>query len=813
MSVFNSIKHFDALPAGKIAEEVNSVLRTHRRLVITAPPGSGKSTLLPLTILQDMPEGKILMLEPRRAAARQIAMRMAEEIGERIGATVGYRMRFESKVSENTRLEVVTEGILERMLIDDPTLEGISVVIFDEFHERSLTSDLTLALTLQAQNLIRDDLKIIIMSATMDSEEICNRLDAALVRAEGRMFDVEVRYGEDTDPRECVQTAVSAVRRAWREQEGNILVFLPGYSEIARCVESLRQFLPEAEIFPLHGLLPPAEQYKAIEYNPANRRKIVVATPIAETSLTIEGIRTVVDSGLYRTVRYDPSTGLSRLETERITLDMAQQRTGRAGRLSSGVCYRLWSKAMEHRMAGHRMPEILSADLSGMILDIAAWGENNPLSLPWLTPPPQRAVAEAVKLLFMLGAVDHSGCITQHGKRMAGLPCHPRISNMLVKAPGEGARALACDLAAILEEKDPLNNDGDADINVRINLLRQNRRGKLTGAWKRIERASAQYRRLARCEADNTPPDPMIAGNLIALAFPERIAMRLKDGVYRLPSGDNVRLNEEDDLSACEFLSVAAMDRRIFLASPVSKQTLNNHANLHDNISWNAREGRLVAMRESRIGVLVLDSRKIENPDSEQIVEVLCDAARKHGRSMFDFNDATASLQQRMQTVRDWHPELNIPDMSTDTLLENAHQWLPAYCEGPITTQSLHKIDICLVIKGMIGYELMRQVDTIAPEQLRLPGGRNVIIQYRQGTPDPVVSVRLQDCLGMLDTPRVDHGTRPVLMELLSPGFKPVQLTRDLHGFWTGTYFEVRKELKRRYPKHRWPDDPLNPNS
>lgn len=813
MNAFSNIKHFDTLPAGKIAEEVNRELRSHGRLVITAPPGSGKSTLLPLTILQDMSEGKILMLEPRRAAARQIAIRMADEIGEPIGATVGYRMRFESKASQSTRIEVVTEGILERMLIADPTLEGISAVIFDEFHERSLTSDLTLALTLQAQNLIRDDLKIIIMSATMNSEEICNRLGAALVTAEGRMFDVEVRYGEDTDPRECVQTAVSAVRRASCEQEGNILVFLPGYSEIARCVESLRQFMPEAEIFPLHGLLPPAEQYKAIEYNPANRRKIVVATPIAETSLTIEGIKTVVDSGLYRTVRYDPSTGLSRLETERITLDMAQQRTGRAGRLSSGVCYRMWSKAMEHRMAEHRVPEILSADLSGMILDIAAWGESNPLALPWLTPPPQRAVAEAVRLLSMLGAVDESGSITGHGKRMAGLPCHPRISNMLVNASGDSARALACDLAAILEEKDPMNDDRDADINTRIALLRQYRRGTLMGAWKRIERAAAQYRRLARCEADNTPPDPVITGNLIALAFPERIAMRLKDGVYRLPSGENIRLNEEDDLSACEFLSVAAMDRRIFLASPVSKDTLRAHANTHDNISWNSREGKLVAMRESRIGVLVIESRKLENPDPGALTEVLCEAAKKHGLSMFNFNDATAALQQRLQTVSGWHPELNIPDMSTDTLLENARQWLPMYSEGATTIASLHKIDMCQVIKGMVGYDLMSQVDSIAPEHLRLPGGRNVRIQYRQGTPDPVVSARLQDCLGMLDTPRVDNGTRPVLMELLSPGFKPVQLTRDLRGFWTGTYYDVRKELKRRYPKHRWPDDPLAPNS
>lgn len=802
---------FPQLPVSAIAAEVNASLKVTPRLVVTAPPGSGKSTLLPLTILEDLPLGKIVMLEPRRAAARQIAMRMAQMLGEKPGETVGYRMRFESKVSASTRIEVVTEGVMERMLIDDPTLDGFAVVIFDEFHERSLTADLTLALTREAQNVLRPDLRIVLMSATMDTEALCRALDAPLVKAQGKLYDVSVVNGDDADISDCVPAVVSVVRKAYREQPGNILVFLPGAGEIAACADALGD-LPDAAVMPLHGTLPPAEQYSAIEYNPQGKRKIVLATPIAETSLTIEGIHTVVDSGFCRAVRYDPSTGLSRLVTERISLDMARQRTGRAGRLSEGVCYRLWTKAAEHRMRETRVPEITDADLSSMMLALAAWGGGEPEELPWLTPPARGHIAEGRRLLTLLGGLDKQGRITARGRKMASLPCHPRIANMLVQASAVGLGALAADIAAILEEKDPLGDENDADIGTRIDLLREQRafKGLRDKRFSRIARIAAQYRRMMSCDEDNSTVTADNIGALIACAYPERIAMRQSDGVYRLPSGENVRLNEADNLSAHEFLAVASLGRRIFLASPVSRDVLMDLAQPHENISWNSREGRLVARREMRIGVLVIASRPLDNPSSDVLAHTLCRAAVKEGRSMFDFNDDVTRLQQRIATVAEWHPELVFPDITTEHLLTTASEWLPMYMGRATTVQELRKIDICEVIKGIVGYELMERSDAIAPTYLRLPGGRNARIDYRPGNPVPVVSARLQDCLGLLDTPRLDGGTRPVLMELLSPGFKPVQLTQDLRGFWSNTYFEVRKELKRRYPKHRWPDDPFN---
>lgn len=800
----------DSLPVASIAGEVNDSLRAYPRIVVTAPPGSGKSTLLPLTIAQGLPSGRVIMLEPRRAAARQIAMRMAQMIGERVGATVGYRMRFESEVSDATRIEVVTEGVLERMLVDDPTLENIGAVIFDEFHERSLTADLTLALTLEAQNLIRPDLKIVIMSATMDAEALCKSLDAPLVEAEGTMFDVAVLNSDDTDAFSCADDVASAVRRAYREQPGNILAFLPGQGEIMRCLAKLEEAIPDTVILPLHGMLAPAEQYHAIEYNPSGKRKIVLATPIAETSLTIEGIRTVVDSGLYRAVKYNPSTGLSRLETQRISMDMARQRTGRAGRLSEGVCYRLWTKATELRMQENRNPEILDADLSGMILDIAAWGGSEPASLPWITPPPTGHIAEAQRLLKLLGALDGNGVITPHGRRMAALPCHPRIANMLVCATDGPLRALAADIAAILEDKDPLNDENDADINTRIALLRERRLRKESGNWRRIISIAAQYRRMVRCAEDNSTFDSEDTGMLIASAYPERIALRLKDGIFRMPGGENVSLNESDNLSVHDFLAVASTGRRIFLASPIGRKTLENLAVPYENISWSSREGRVIARKELRIGVHVVGSKPLDNVGQDATVQVICRAAVKEGRTMFDFNDDVTALQERVAMVAEWHPEMELPSVTTESILASASDWLSLYIGGASSVADLRKIDMCTVIQGIVGYQNMAVIDRLAPTHIRLPGGRNAKILYRTGSSAPVVSAKLQDCFGLYDTPRVDDGKRNVLMELLSPGFKPVQLTQDLRGFWTGTYFEVRKELRRRYPKHRWPDDPLN---
>ena len=797
-----------SLPAAAIAESVNEALKEHNRVVVTAPPGSGKSTLLPLTIAQEFTEGRIIMLEPRRAAARQIAMRMARMIGESAGQSVGYRMRFESKVSASTRIEVVTEGVMERMLVTDPTLEGVSAVIFDEFHERSLAADLALALTLEAQDVIRPDLKIVIMSATLEADELCERLKAPMVQGEGKMYDVDIAYGEDFEPIDCAKVVAGAVRRAYREEEGNILAFLPGTGEIARCEEMLEGALEGAVVLSLHGLLAPEAQYRAIEYNPEGKRKIVLATPIAETSLTIEGIRTVVDSGLYRTVRYDTATGLGRLLTERISQDMATQRAGRAGRLMEGKCYRLWSLATQHRMKVSRTPEIMEADLASAMLTVAAWGAGNPMELPWLTPPPSAAVADACRLLRMLGAVDEGGRITAHGERIAQLPCHPRIANMLVGAEDAKSRALGADIAAILEEKDPVSDDNDADINTRIAELRERRRMRRLGHYSRIASVAAQYRKMIRCEEDNSAVNPDDTGWLIAAAYPERVAMRLKDGVYRLPSGENVALTTDDDLSAEEHLAVASMGRRIFLASPVDKGCLREMAVRHQNVAWDSKAGRLVARDEWRIGVLVVESRSIEKPDAALVDETLARAARKDGRSMLDFNDDVLRLLRRLELVREWHPELEIPELNVDEVLQRAGEWLPMYRDGAVTRQELKKIDMCEVVKGIVGYEIMAEVDRLAPSHLRLPRGRNARIDYRSGAEAPVVSAKIQDCFGLTDTPKVDDGRRPVLMELLSPGFKPVQLTQDLRGFWTNTYYEVRKELKRRYPKHQWPNHP-----
>lgn len=799
------------LPVGAIAQAVNDSLRKRPRLVVTAPPGSGKSTLLPLTILGGISKGRIIMLEPRRAAARQIAMRMSQILGENPGQTVGYRMRFESKISASTRIEVVTEGVMERMLIDDPTLEDVSVVIFDEFHERSVAADLCLALTREAQELIRPDLSIVIMSATMDTDNLCKAFDAPLIKADGKMYDVKIINGEDIDASQCAAAVASAVRRAYRMHDGNILAFLPGQGEIASCMTMLSGTIPDAVILPLHGMLPPEEQYKAVEYDPVGLRKILLATPIAETSLTIDGIRTVVDCGLYKKLKTDTYTGLGRLETQPISIDMATQRSGRAGRLSEGVCYRLWSKATEYRMRPTRIPEILEAELSPMILEIAAWGSNTPMDLPWMTTPPARHVADAVQLLTMLGALDLEGQITPLGRRMAALPCHPRIANMLLAASDGKQRALASDIAAIIEEKDPLNNDNDADINTRIIHLRDHRKSGRQGRWSRIMQIASQYRRMTGCAEDNSIPDIGDTGRLIISAYPERIAQKLKDGVYRLPDGESVTLPEADDLSGEEFLAIALMGRRIFLASPVSLWEIERIARPCTNMSWDTREGGIIARDEMRIGQLVVSSRPLQDPDREEIVKTICRAAIKYGRSMFDFNEDVSRLQQRIAIVAQWHPELSLPDVTVDRLLATAQEWLPLYIGQATRQQELRKLNICQIIEGIVGYERMKEIDRIAPSCVKLPGGRTAKIDYRAGSPIPVVSARLQDCLGLFETPRIDNGQRPVLMELLSPGFKPVQLTQDMHGFWTSTYFEVRKELRRRYPKHRWPDDPFNP--
>ena len=879
-----------SLPASLIADDVNSALQTHHSLVITAPPGAGKSTLLPLTILSSLGEGeKILMLEPRRLAARQIAERMAQILGETVGETVGYRVRFESKVSKRTRIEVLTEGILTRMLVDDATLDGVSIVIFDEFHERSINSDLALALTRQAQEIIRPDLKIVIMSATIDACGICAALKAPLIESEGRMFPVELHYAdEDTDPRDIAAVAASTTIEALKKHEGDILVFLPGQAEIERCFELLsnsQHLNPSPSqhlnttppqhlnisggalvssapttsqpittttpqhltIHPLYGNLSPEDQRRAIAPSAPGERKIVIATPIAETSITIEGVRVVIDSGLCRQVVFDARTGLSHLQTVRISMDMATQRMGRAGRVAEGVCYRLWTKASEHLMAEQRKPEIEEADLAPMVLDTAAFGESDAEALPWLTMPPRAGVFKAKELLMSLGAIDENGNITPIGKRMAALPCHPRIARMilattnLTTSTSQGVHlsqvhqqhlttstshhnttSLACDIAALLEEKDPLSETGGTDLTLRLSALRAARRKGQMGRWQRIAKIAAEYRRMAHTDEENRDPAPMEVGLLVAHAYPERIAHSTNSiGSYRLASGANVQLDATDQQSAHSWLAIASLHSapgatgRVFLAAPLDPEDLNaEFVKEVDNISWDTKQGCVVMQREQRIGKLMLSEKPIHDADKEQMKSIVCEAMKKDGLTMMAWSEkAVEQVQRRVAQVAAWHPELALPDVSTEHLLSTAADWLPFYLEegGRVksSVQELRKLNLAEIIWNLLSYEAQQEVDRLAPTHIEVPTGSHIRIDYRTGAEAPVLSVRLQECFGMERTPCVDDGKRPVLMELLSPGFKPVQLTQDLVSFWQGTYFEVRKELRRRYPKHYWPENPL----
>ena len=865
-------RQWASLPASQIAVGVNEALHTNSSLVVTAPPGAGKSTLLPLTILSSLGEGeKILMLEPRRLAARQIAERMAQMLGEQVGETVGYRVRFESRVSKRTRIEVLTEGILTRMIVDDATLDGVSVVIFDEFHERSINSDLALALTRQAQQIIRPDLKIVIMSATIDASNICAALQAPLIESEGRMFHVELHYADkDTDPRDIAAAAASTTIEAYKKYEGDILVFLPGQAEIERCFEllsksqhftaspsqpittSTSQHLTTTTphhltIHPLYGNLSPEDQRRAIAPSAPGERKIVIATLIAETSITIEGVRVVIDAGLCRQVVFDARTGLSHLEPVRISMDMATQRMGRAGRVAEGVCYRLWTKASEHLMAEQRKPEIEEADLAPMVLDTAAFGESDAEALPWLTMPPRAGVFKAKELLTALGAIDKNGNITSIGKRMATLPCHPRIARMILATTNlttstpQGVHlsqvhqqhlttstshhnntSLACDIAALLEEKDPLSETGGTDLTLRLSALRAARRKKQLGRWQRIAKIAAEYRRMAHTDEDNRDPVPTEVGLLVAYAYPERIAHSTNSiSGYRLASGANVQLDAADQQSAHSWLAIASLysapgtTGRVFLAAPIAPDDLEKEfVKEVDNIAWDTKQGCVVMQREQRIGKLMLSQKPIHDADKERLKGIVCEAMKKDGLTMMAWSEkAVEQVQRRVAQVAAWHPELALPDVSTEYLLSTAADWLPFYLEegGRVKTsvQELRKLNLADIIWNILPYEAQLEVDRLAPTHIEVPTGSHIRIDYRSGAEAPVLSVRLQECFGMERTPCVDDGRQPLLMELLSPGFKPVQLTQDLASFWQGTYFEVRKELRRRYPKHYWPENPL----
>lgn len=813
-----SFNPFDIdLPVTEIIPQVREQLALHDTLIVNAPPGAGKSTLLPLALLEQpwLNGKKILMLEPRRLAVKTIATRMASLLGDEPGQTVGYRIRFENRVSSRTQIEVVTEGILTRMLHHDNALEDVGLVIFDEFHERSLHADVALALCREAQQVLRPDLRILVMSATLNMPELTALLKAPVVESKGRQYPVEVIHAGDADETLLPELASRAVLNAIKAHEGDTLVFLPGEGEIKACEALLIERLPGFRIHPLYGQLPPQAQFAAIMPDRSGQRKVVLATSIAETSLTIEGIRIVVDSGFGRVSRFDTRSGLSRLETVRISKDSADQRAGRAGRLSSGVCYRLWTAATHQRLAEHRVPEILEADLASLVLDMAQWGVSDISQLTWLTPPPKAALAQATDTLQQLNALDTNGRITLHGKQVHALACHPRIAHMLLMAKEDKAVKLATDIAALLEERDPLPRESGIDLNLRIEALRRARANKSLGRFSRIDKVAASYRSMLKTEADNGPVDVYETGLLLAYAYPERIASARpgNNAQFQLANGKYAVAGHQDDLAHEPWLAIANMDLRdglgkIFLAAPLNPQDLRSLVKEQDTIAWDTRRGGLIANRELKIGSIVLQSKPLPSPSEEQRIAAISKALETEGESLLDFNGAMEQLQSRIMSLRAWNPDEQWPDVSTSVLLKNNKAWLSPYLGAVKKPEDLKKLDMAQALFHSLGWEQQQALERLAPARIEVPSGSKISIQYLSNGAPPILSVRLQEVFGMSDTPAVNNGRNGLVLHLLSPGYKPVQVTSDLRSFWNNTYFEVKGELKRRYPKHAWPDDP-----
>ncbi len=805
------------LPVTDIIEEVKLHLSNQSTLIVNAPPGAGKSTLLPLTLLDEpwLAGQKIIMLEPRRLAAKTIAMRMADLWGDKVGETIGYRVRFENRVSSSTRIEVVTEGILTRMLHSDNALEGVGLVIFDEFHERSIHADVAMALCREAQQVLRPDLRMMVMSATLNMPQLTALLKSPVAVSEGRQYPVDLFYVGGQDEFLLPEVTSRVIVKAAKEHEGDVLVFLPGEGEIRKCAELLKRDLKDFAIHPLYGQLPQQEQYLAIVPNKFGKRKVVLATSIAETSLTIEGIKIVVDTGFGRVSRFDPKSGLSRLETVQISKDSADQRAGRAGRLSAGVCYRMWTAATHQRLAEHRIPEIMEADLAALVLDLAQWGITNIEQLTWLSPPPKASVAQAIDTLTNLNALE-SGRITEHGKQLHQLACHPRIAHMLLKAKDDDAVALATDIAAILEERDPLPKESGIDINLRIEALRRARQNNSLGnKFGRIEKVAESYRRMLNAQPNNGPVDVFETGLLLAYAYPERIAFARpgNNAQFQLANGKYATAGHRDDLAHEPWLAVAHIDTRdglgkIFMASPLNPKDLLPLVKEKQVITWDTRRGGLIASKDLRIGSIVLQSKPLPNPDESYLQEAISNAIKTEGEQLLNFDEKMQQLQNRILSLRKWNPNEGWPEVSTPTLLLTNSEWLMPYLINIKKPDELKKLDLYDALLNSLDWGMQQALNELAPVKINVPSGSAIEVAYLPNGETPVLSVRLQEVFGLADTPKVNQGKISVVMHLLSPGFKPVQVTSDLRSFWNNTYFEVKKELQRRYPKHAWPDEP-----
>ncbi|MCQ4326411.1 ATP-dependent helicase HrpB [Stutzerimonas stutzeri] len=827
----NSLPIDEALPA------LRQALCQRDEAVLEAPPGAGKTTRVPLALLDEpwLAGQTIVMLEPRRLAARAAAERLASELGERVGETVGYRIRLDSKVGPRTRIEVVTEGILARRLQDDPALEGVGLVIFDEFHERSLDADLALALTLNARQLLRDEpLKLLLMSATLEGQRLSALLDdAPVVRSEGRMHPVEQRWGRPLASGERVEPrVVQTVLQALQDEHGSVLVFLPGQAEIRRVNEALAEQLDgrgDVLLCPLHGELELAAQRAAIEPASAGMRKVVLATNIAETSLTIDGVRVVVDAGLARVPRFDPGSGMTRLETRRISRASATQRAGRAGRLEPGVCYRLWSAEQHAQLAAYGEAEILQADLAGVALQLARWG-GEPDELTWLDTPPAAAYAQAQALLERLGALARNARggwqLIAHGQAMAELPAHPRLAHMLLRGQALGLGALAADVAALLVERDIQpggQRDGGADLALRLHQL-QSARG---GGVQRVRQLARQFRGLLRGPGGDTTgalDERQALAALLAFAYPDRVARQRREGggAYRLANGRAAQFGEADALMKEPWLVIAELgshqgqrEERIYRAvalDPVLFDgVLAEQVSQRDELQWDEREGALRAERQRRIGELVLAREPLPGLDDQARARALLELVRRKGLELLPWTPELRQWQARIGLLR----QLDLanggasewPDVSDAALLVRLEDWLLPYVGKVSRLAHFAQLDLPGMLATLLPWPLPQRLEEQAPVALAVPSGSRIRLDYAESP--PVLAVRLQELFGLADTPRIAGGRQVVKLHLLSPARRPVQVTQDLASFWANTYAEVKKDLKGRYPKHYWPDDPL----
>lgn len=805
-------------PVTEILPQLRQKLVSGNTVILQAPPGAGKSTIVPLEVINEpwLSGKKIIMLQPRRLAARSVAARMAELLNEKLGETIGYRIRFEKVIGKNTRIEVVTEGILTRLLQNDNALEGVGLVIFDEFHERSLHADLALALCLQSQQLLRHDLRILLMSATLESEKISSLLGAPVITSLGKQFPVELIYEQVEKNEPIAASVLKMIKRALREQHGDVLVFLPGVGEIKRTQEILESEKMNVEIFPLYGELSFQKQREAILPHPQRVRKIVLATSIAETSLTIEGIATVIDSGLSRVPKFDPRSGLTKLETVPLTQDAADQRAGRAGRLGPGVCYRLWAKAMHPFLPPARKPEILEADLAPMMLELFNWG-TNVNDLKWVTPPPAGAVAQAVDLLTHLGAVENNK-ITPRGKEMVKLPTHPRIAHLLTSSKDK-TLALSCDLAATLEERDPLPKETGADLSLRIELLRKWRTGERVNADKnnleRIEKIASSYRKIFNLKEDNSVFADTDAGKLVMEAYPERLAKQIEkfSTRYKLANGRVAKLQDHDPLIKNTWLAVASVDLgnnegKIFSAAPVDETDLISLAKENENVRWDSGRGAIVASIEKQIGALTLSSKTIGKIDDAAKTIILCQAFRQEGLRLLNWSTQQEQWQARVLSLRKWRPDQHWPEVTDELLVKTCEEWLAPFLISVNNRSDFNRLDVDIILNSILPWGLQTQLSKFAPEKILVPSGSMINIDYSLAGEAPVLKVRLQEVFGWTETPTINEGKTKLILHLLSPGFKPVQVTQDLKNFWNTTYHDVRKELRMRYPKHHWPEDP-----